>query len=269
MSSEWKTLRELIETRGINGRVIVSAELGLNHNGDWPLALKMIDAAAEAGCQAVKVQNYRTGDVVKSRLAMIDVDGGTWNAWDLFSRCELDYLALAELKGYAEGLGLIFHSTPTNEQGVRDLLRMKCRLIKIASDVALEPDVVRFIREHTPATILSTGCLDLSDVLLTYGWPDQEALLHCVREYPASKARANLGRIGELRLLLGKYHPKPLVGYSDHTQGIDCAVAAVRDYKACWVEAHVTLDHSLPGPDHRWSKDFTEMKELVKCLKSL
>src|SRR3990167_9214694 len=96
----WNSLRDLIATRGINGEVIVSAELGLNHNGDVGLAGKMIDAAAQAGCQAVKVQNYRTGDVVRSRLATMRIDGKALNAWDLFSRCELDYMALAELKGY-------------------------------------------------------------------------------------------------------------------------------------------------------------------------
>src|SRR3990167_5564042 len=163
MSSDWKTLRALIETRGINGDVIVSAELGLNHNGDMALAAKMIEAAAEAGCQAVKVQNYRTGDVVKSRAEEISVDVWKLNAWELFSSCELALDELKAIKDHAEFCGLIFHSTPTNERGVRELLRLGCRLIKIASDVALVPDMVQFIRAHTPATILSTGCLELSD----------------------------------------------------------------------------------------------------------
>ena len=264
--ADWETLRDLIAARGINGQVIVSAELGLNHGGHVRRALALIEAAADAGCQAVKVQNYRTGDFVKSRTDTITIDGQDWNAWQLFADRELDYETLRRLKDHADKCGLIFHSTPTNEQGVRDLLRLGCRIIKIASDVALERDVVRFIRAHAPMTILSTGCLDCGDDLVTQGWPGQEVVLHCVREYPTPKEKANLRRIGELRLVASKF-AHTLIGYSDHTEGIDCAVAAVRDYKACWIECHVTLDHTLPGPDHRWSKNFTQMAELVRCLK--
>jgi len=264
MSSEWKTLRELIETRGINGEVIVSCELGLNHNGDMALAMKMIEAAAEAGCHAVKVQNYRTGDVVKSRSEEISVDVWKLNAWELFSSCELALDELKAIKDHAESCGLIFHSTPTNEQGIRDLKSLGVRIVKIASDVALTPDIIRYAHQQQMETIISMGCLGFGDIEhLPYG----SLLLHCVREYPTSLAHAALSRIGELRIVRSKY-AAPLIGYSDHCEGIDCAVSAVRDYKACWVEVHTTLDHSLPGPDHRWSKTFSEVAELVRKLKN-
>ena len=77
---------------------MVSAECGLNHNGDPKLAHGMIDAAADCGCDAVKFQNHRTGDTVRSRSQSIEVDGAFWNEWDLFSRCELDFVTLKELK---------------------------------------------------------------------------------------------------------------------------------------------------------------------------
>lgn len=266
--SDWTTLRDLIAQRGINGQVIVSAELGLNHNGDLSLAMKMIDAAAEAGCQAVKVQNYRTGDVVTSRGEKIVIAGQAWNAWELFSRCELDVEGLRLLKTHAERGGLIFHSTPTNEQGIRDLDKLDVRILKLASDVVGNPHIVRYARyDYGQNVIASTGYLN-TEVLPLYLADEPEWLwLHCVRKYPTPAQEANLGRIGEIRLLLGKYTANPLVGYSDHTEGIAACLSAVKDYQAVWIEAHVTLDKTLPGPDHRWSKDFSEMAELVRCLK--
>ena len=267
MSSEWKTLRELIETRGINGEVIVSCELGLNHNGDMALAMKMIEAAAEAGCHAVKVQNYRTGDVVKSRSEEISVDVWKLNAWELFSSCELALDELKAIKDHAESCGLIFHSTPTNEQGIRDLRKIGCSIAKIASDVALEVDLVAYAFHRMPHLILSTGCLDLGASLVNHVRESQDVVLHCVREYPTPASHANLSRIGELRIVLKKYRAHQLVGYSDHTEGIDAAVSAANDYRACWIEKHFTLDKTLAGPDHRWSADPKEMAELVRCLK--
>lgn len=264
--SERTTLREVIETRGIHGQVIVSAELGLNHDGDPAKALRMIEAAAECGVQAVKVQNYRTGDVVQSRRETITVDGRDWNAWDLFGRCELDRETLRALKDHAEQCGLIFHSTPTNEQGIRDLEELGVRLVKIASDVAQNWDMVCFAFMSEMNVVLSMGCLTRADlrhsetVPLAYAKPNRYVLLHCVREYPTPRERVNLPRIAGLR----RVHP--LVGYSDHTEGIACAVAAVRDHAACWIEKHFTLDKQAAGPDHRWSADPKEMRSLVRCL---
>ncbi len=263
--NDWKTLRELIETRGINGKVIVSAELGINHNGDMNLAVQMIEAAADAGCQAVKVQNYRTGDFVKSRGEVIELDGKQYSAWDLFSRCELDFQWLDALSIYAKNCGLIFHSTPTNEQGIRDLKSLQIEVVKIASDIAIYHDFVKYAEATIGKLVISTGCLSLLEIPLMSH--DNCVLLHCIRQYPTMWAAANLQRIGEMRLLFGKYVAKPMIGYSDHTEGIECAASAVKDYGACWLECHVTLDHGLPGPDHRWSKDFTQIKELIRCLR--
>jgi sialic acid synthase SpsE len=254
----WSSLRDLIQTKGIHGKVIVSAELGLNHDGDVSRALQMIDAAAEAGCQAVKVQNYRTWDVVQSKTETITVDGTPWNAWDLFSRCELTFGVLGLLAAHANRLGLVFHSTPTNEQGIRDLKALDVPLVKIASDML-------------PALSFTQGCLRtfggnvVASTGLTWYDPGESAKhdwvwLACVREYPAKAP--NLGQIRTLR-----EWGADLVGYSDHTRGLDACGTAYRHYGACWLECHVTLDHALPGPDHRWSKDFTEMAELVRWLK--
>ena len=155
--ADWETLRDLIAARGINGQVIVSAELGLNHGGYVQRALEMMEAAAEVGCHAVKVQNYRTGDFVKSRTDTITIDGQDWNAWQLFADRELDYETLRRLKDHADKCGLIFHSTPTSEQGIRDLRALGCSIAKIASDVALEADLVAYAFHRMPHLIISIG----------------------------------------------------------------------------------------------------------------
>lgn len=250
------SLADLIQEKGIHGKVIVSAELGISHNGDPALAKRMIEAAANAGCQAVKVQNYRTGDMVRSRREAIRVDGRDWNAWDLFTRCELDLETLEALYGHAVSCGLIFHSTPTNEEGMRDLRTLGIPIVKLASDVACIADKREAARKYfSTSVIASDGCIDAETAREQPDW----LWLHCVREYPAS--HEDLPGIDRLRMA-----GIPLVGYSDHTKGTWACKSAVWDHDACWLECHVTLDHTLSGPDHRWSKDFTEMEELVKCL---
>ena len=258
----WSNLAELIRDLGINGKVIVSAELGLNHNGDTDLAKKMIGAAGLCGCQAVKVQNYRTGDVVKSRREMITVDGKDYNAWDLFSRCELDLSQLKALKAHSDACGLIFHSTPTSREGALELRQIGGNIVKIASDMMLDPAFASSCGVWFQNNVVaSMGCTEMwvgTNSLLHWVW------LHCVRKYPTPVSEARLERIGSLRA-----GGRKLVGYFDHTEGIEAAVSAVRDFGAVWVEKHFTFDHSLPGPDHKWSADPREMKELVTCLKSV
>src|SRR3970040_598147 len=114
---------------------IISAEVGLNHNGSITLATAHIVAAKKAGCDAVKFQNYRTADFVKSKTELYtDGRGVNWCMWDLCQRCELSFDELTQLKRFADGCAIIFHSTPTSREGVDDLVKLGVPVLKNGAD---------------------------------------------------------------------------------------------------------------------------------------
>jgi N-acetylneuraminate synthase/N,N'-diacetyllegionaminate synthase len=127
--------------------------------------------------------------------------------------------------------------------------------------------------ERDMSLVVSTGMLSVKEVqeMLRPGFGSRAcpevAVLHCVRKYPTPKWEANLPRIAELRQAMEEIGFRPaLVGYSDHTQGLESAVDAVEHYGACWIEKHFTLDRKMVGPDHWFSADPEEMGKLVRCL---
>lgn len=256
---------------------VISAEIGLNWNGDAGLGLKLIREAAACGCDAVKFQNYRVADFVKSKKETY-----TWGPpgrektetkWEMFRRYELDFETLWLFKEEADQLGLIFHSTPTGEPGLIDLLdpRIGASIVKNGSDMLGNKALIAAMAESGLTVLLSTGeelgaradkAIELFAETAGRKWMARAILLHCVSEYPTAKGKANLKRIEDLRKKWGT-----AVGYSDHTIGIECAVEAVRGWGACWIEKHFTLDKSMEGPDHWFSADPKEMAELVRQTK--
>ena len=249
----------------------VVAELGLNHGGDLDTALRMVDEAAECGVDAVKVQNYRTGDFVKNKtdsytykfnsitMAAADVlMEVTESQWVMFQRHELCFEDLKAIRDRCCERGVVFHSTPSGMSGVKDLIEIGARhILKISSDIAWDREI-----------ILEGACFD-STVISTGLYPNPIVVgalnlifLHCVREYPTPDHKANLDRIFKMK------RDHDLVGYSDHTRGIRYAISSAIDYQACWLEMHFTLSHKSYGPDHLWSKDPKELKEIVKSIRS-
>ncbi|MFQ5915959.1 MAG: N-acetylneuraminate synthase family protein, partial [Nitrospinota bacterium] len=238
----------------------------------------LIDAAAEAGCDGVKFQNYRTADFVKSKDETIlfkraDGEDYTENRWALFQRHEL---SLEELRGYsirAKDRGLFFHATPTGESGVRDLVVLGAACIKNGSDMLWNIPLIRSMQESGLPVVLSagdpasaSGVSSLWRIVVTMEFMRKGGTphiwLHCVSRYPATCDPA-LGVMADLRAA-GRGVP---VGYSDHTLGPEAAVSAVVDHGACWLEKHLTLDKSMSGPDHWWSADVREMKEIVRRIR--
>ena len=241
---------------------IISAELGLNHNGDMRLANTMIQVAKDMGCDAVKVQNYRTADFVKTKGEIYDNGHGFRESmWSLCQRCELSYEDLKVLKATADHVGIIFHSTPTSREGVDDLVKLGVPVLKNGADYWDNARLVEYMCDWQIPTILSTadgfGPCDLWWDKATMK-PYQIIILHTVREYPAKDW--NKKRFEYIQ------QTYPLVGYSDHTIGIDAAVEAVK-LGACWIEKHFTLDKTMHGPDHWFSADPQEMAALVKACK--
>ena len=236
---------------------IISAEVGLNHNGDMGIAIALMFEAKRAGCDAVKFQNYRTADFVKNRYTNYDNGHGfSEPMWSLCQRCELAYEDLALLKHEADKLGIIFHSTPTSREGVDDLVKLGVPVLKNGADYWSNKALGEYMMNTEFPCVFSTA----------EGYGDNHwdfpnlVVLHTVREYPAKDWNK------ERFYLLQSFYP--LVGYSDHTIGIDAAVEAVK-LGAVWVEFHMTLDKTMHGPDHWFSKDPQEMAALVKEVKNV
>lgn len=251
-------------------KVSIVAEIGINHNGDMGLAKDSIIAAAEAGADSVKFQNYKTEDFVtdKNLLFEYQSQGKTVREpqYNMFKRCELTRKQLSYLKEQCDLAGVMFHSTPTSIEGIRDLQAIGCQLLKNGSDCLTNLRLVRDMGETGLKTILSTGMATLSeidDAVRAFRETGNEnlMLLHCTSSYPTPVEDVNLARISTLREAFNVE-----VGFSDHTDGTTAAVGATI-LGAQWIEKHFTLSKNLPGPDHWFSMDPPELRQLVLSIR--
>lgn len=250
----------------------IAAEVGINHNGSVDAAIESIDAAAECGADAVKFQNYRTGDFISDRALTYEYvsQGKTVreSQYDMFKRCELPPADFVKLKLHCEKRGVIFFSTPTGEDGVADLIKMGAPLLKNGSDYLVHLPLIRSMAKSGIPTVLSTGMATLAEIdeavraFREAGGKDL-VLLHCVSSYPTPPEDVNLRKIPALVAAF-----ECPIGFSDHTWGIVAAVGAVA-LGACFIEKHFTLDKNLPGPDHRFSSDPAELKALVNAVRTM
>lgn len=251
---------------------LLTAEVGINHNGDMELAHKCIDAAADAGADAVKFQNYRTEDFLSDRSLTYEyVSQGkkvVESQWEMFKRCELRPEAFAALREHCDRRGVIFFSTPTGEAGVEELVRIGAPLLKNGSDYLVHLPLIRAMARTGLPTVLSTGMAtaeEIEDAVRAYreaGGRDL-VLLHCTSSYPTPVQDVNLRKIAELRRRF-----ECLAGLSDHSEGVVAAIGAVA-LGACMIEKHFTLDKTFPGPDHRFSSDPAEFRLLTHSVRTL
>jgi len=254
-----------------NAKVFIVAEVGINHNGDMGLARDSIIAAAEAGADSVKFQNYKTEDFVTDRNLLFEYQSQgkaiKEPQYDLFKRCELTRDQLSYLKEQCESAGVLFHSTPTSVEGIEALQAIGCQLLKNGSDYLSNLRLVRAMGETGLKTILSTGMATLSeidDAVRAFRETGNEnlMLLHCTSSYPTPAEDVNLARISTLREAFNVE-----VGFSDHTNGTTAAVGATI-LGVRWIEKHFTLSKNLPGPDHWFSMDALELRQLVASIRA-
>ena len=239
-------------------RPFLVAEFGLNHNRDLTLAMKMADAAAECGVDAVKLQSYTTRFFINRQFENMHA------LYDIFAGLELDAEFHRNLRDHVVQRGMAFFSTPLTEDWVGVLDSLEVPAFKIASGDINNRGLIAAAAQTGKPLLVSTGAASESEIRRAIEQlTDLESsycLLHCVSLYPTPLAKANIGRMNKIRQLL----PKPsesCVGFSDHTEGSDAAFAAVAA-GAVIIEKHFTLDKSLPGPDQKMSFDPAQMREL-------
>ena len=250
----------------------VIAEAGVNHNGDPALARALIDAAADSAADAVKFQTFRTS-ALTSRTApkaayQIEATGAGESQSEMLMRLELSTETLRALQAHAAARGIVFFSTPFDEASADTLAALGVPMFKVPSGEITNLPLLRHIAAKGKPIILSTGMSTLDEVeqaLAAIGNVADVpvAILHCVSAYPAPVGEVNLRAMDALRDRFGRP-----VGLSDHTLGLEIALAAVARGAAI-VEKHLTLDKNLPGPDHRASLEPAEMAALVRGIRNI
>lgn len=245
---------------------LIAAEVGINHNGDLALAHRCIDAAADAGVDAVKFQNYRTEDFLSDRTLTYEyISQGkkvVESQYDMFKRYELSRAALRELREHCDRRNVVFFSTPSGMEGINDLVQIGAPLLKNSSDYLVHLPIIRAMARTGLPTVISTGMATLAEMdeavrAFREAGGRELVLLHCVSSYPTPPADVHLRKIPALATAFDCP-----VGFSDHTEGTVAAVAAVA-LGAAFLEKHFTLDRNLPGPDHWFSGDSAEFRRLV------
>jgi len=250
----------------------IVAEAGVNHNGKINLAKKLIDVAKDAGVDAVKFQKFKAENVVTRKAPKAKYQQETTDTkesqFDMIKRLELSVGIFEQLALRAHKRGIIFLSTPFDNESVDILDVLGVPAFKIASGEITNLPLIRYIAKRGKPVILSTGMSSLGEVSEALQVIQGEGvkdivLLHCVTAYPAKVEDVNLKAMETLR------HAFRLpVGLSDHTLGINIPVAAVA-LGACLIEKHFTLDKSLPGPDHQASLEPEELKQMTKAIREV
>ena len=253
-----------------DGRVFVVAEAGVNHNGSPAIARSLVAAAAEVGADAVKFQTFRADRLVTRTAPKADYQTRRTSAEEsqhaMLARLELDEAAHHALLADARSRNILFLSSPFDEDSADLLERLGVELYKIPSgEITNLPYLSHIARKGRPM-IVSTGMCVLGEIEQALGTiraagDPPVVLLHCVTEYPAPYAEVNLRAIETLRQAFGVP-----VGYSDHTPGVEIAIAAVA-VGACLIEKHFTLDRTMQGPDHGASLDLEQFRDMVSAIR--
>jgi N-acetylneuraminate synthase len=245
---------------------LIVAELSGNHNADLDRALRLIDAAADAGAEAVKLQTYTADTITIDHDGPgFNLEGGLWagrRLYDLYEEAHTPFDWHPRLFGHARDRGLICFSSPFDETAVDLLVGLDAPAYKIASFEAVDLPLIQRCAETGKPLIVSTGMTAPPEIAAALAAAQGAGdggvvLLHCVSEYPARAGDANLRMIGRLHDEFGVP-----VGLSDHTPGTTVSVAAVA-LGAVLIEKHFTLARADGGPDSAFSLEPPELETLV------
>ena len=248
----------------------VIAEIGINHNGDILTAMRMIDAISEAGADCVKFQTFQADGFCSNPDDTYEYvsQGQTVreSMLEMFRRVEIPYDDFAGLFEHARDQGLIALSTPTDEEAVDALDSLDAEAFKIGSDDIVYTPFLEYIATKGKPMIVSAGMANAADIdravtAIQRCGNDEIIILHCVSQYPTPEENLNLRKIASIRDHFGIQ-----VGFSDHSEGVHAAAAAVA-MGSTVIEKHFTLDKQMAGPDHRFSADPAELADLVKAVR--
>lgn len=251
--------------------VFVIAEAGVNHNGDMALALRLCEAARAAGADAVKFQTFRAEDLVvpgAPTAAYQQRQTGASDQYRMLQALELDEQQHRAIQAHCRTIGIEFFSTPFSVAAVDMLMRLGVQRLKMSSGELTHRALVAHAAAQPVPLLLSTGMATMGEIAEALDWvraarggTDGVTVLHCTSSYPAADEALNLLAIETMRRGLGVP-----IGYSDHSLGIEAALAAVA-LGAQVIEKHLTLDRALPGPDHAASLEPDAFRQMVAGIR--
>lgn len=255
-------------------KTLIIAEAGVNHNGDINLAKKLIDVAAAAGADIVKFQTF-SAERLATRAAgkaayQEQTTGAGESQFDMLRRLELSPVMHKELIDHCAARNINFLSTGFDIESIDLLVRLGQSCFKIPSGEITNLPYLDYIGKFCKPVILSTGMATLGEIedaialLEQAGTPRAKmTILHCTTEYPTPMIEVNLRAMQSIRTAFGVD-----IGYSDHTSGIEVAVAAVA-LGASVIEKHFTLDRNMSGPDHKASLEPDELRAMVVAVRNI
>lgn len=254
---------------------IIIAEAGVNHNGDLNIAKQLIDAAVIAGVDYIKFQSFVAEKLVspiakKAEYQSRNIGNGDDSQFNMLKKLELTHESHLDLINYCNIKGINFFSTAFDVDGLNYLNSLGLPLFKIPSGEITNFPYLRTVASFGKSVILSTGMCneteikDAIEVLLLYGLTKNDiSILHCNTDYPTPMKDVNLMAMLSIKDTFGV-----VVGYSDHTLGIEVPIAAVA-LGAKIIEKHFTINRKLPGPDHIASLEPNELTEMVKAIRNI
>ncbi|EOB3875852.1 N-acetylneuraminate synthase [Campylobacter upsaliensis] len=253
-------------------KVLIIAEVGVNHNGDINLAKKLIEQAAKAGADVVKFQTFKANSCVsvsaKKAKYQLETTAKEESQLEMIKKLELSYESHFELMKHCKKHGIAFLSTPFDLESVEFLRGLDLPYFKIPSGEITNLPYLKAVAKCKKKVLLSTGMANLGEIeaaltILRKNGTRNITLLHCNTEYPTPFEDVNLNALKTLKEAF-----KLEVGYSDHTEGIVASLGAVA-LGAVVIEKHFTLDKTMEGPDHRASLEFEELRALCKGIREL
>ena len=259
----------------VKNKVLIIAEAGVNHNGDYEIARQLIDVAAAAGADCVKFQTFSADKLVSVEASLAayqaqNTSGSESSQYAMLKKLEMPEQWHYDLKKYAESKQITFVSTGFDEDSIDLLDKVGVPFFKIPSGEITNKPYLEYIAAKGKPVIVSTGMSDLVeiknaiDILMSKGIQKEIiTVLHCNTEYPTPMADVNLKAMNAIGETLGV-----AVGYSDHTLGIEVAVAAVA-LGAVVIEKHFTLDRKMSGPDHAASLEPVELTSMVNAIRNI
>lgn len=249
----------------------IIAEAGVNHNGDINIAKKLIDVAVDAGVDAIKFQTFKVENLVTKvapKAIYQEKNTGEGTQFEMLKKIQLSKEDHEILKEYCIVKKIIFISTPFDFESVDLLEAIEVPFYKISSGDLTNIPLLRYIAKLNKMIIISTGMASLGEVERAVeeinGMGNfNVSLLHCTSNYPTAYEDVNLNAMITLKNAF-----KLPVGYSDHTKGIEVAIAAVA-MGAKIIEKHFTLDKNMEGPDHIASLNPNELMQMVKAIRNI
>ncbi len=259
----------------MKSNVIIIAEAGVNHNGNFEIAKKLILAAANAGADYVKFQTFKADKLVSKdaqkaeyQKANLKEDGDS--QYEMLKKLEMSEAWHYDLIKHANECGIKFLSTGFDEDSIDFLDSLNIDLFKVPSGEITNKPYLEHIAKKGKPIVISTGMSNLQEIkdaveVLQKHQVDKNniTILHCNTEYPTPMQDVNLLAMNTMQNELGVH-----VGYSDHTLGIEVPIAAVA-LGAVLIEKHFTLDRNMTGPDHLASLIPEEFKQMVTSIRNI